>query len=142
MGKVYGCHKNDGSVCRGFLINQRERDIPSISTRLAIITNDIKPGYMESLTCSVPMYASIEDMINANYPALLLQIELEKANQVSPMSQIKCTRCRHVHTVSDRLFKKRSQTSVLWDTMCPKCGGKQYQQIVTPPEENSELPAG
>jgi predicted nucleic acid-binding Zn-ribbon protein len=52
------------------------------------------------------------------------------------MPQIKCTRCRHVHTEADRKMKRRGKNSVLWDTTCPQCGGKQYQQVADNQSDN------
>ncbi len=73
LGAVYGCHKKDGSVCRGWLIDQDNRDFPSIRLRLALRKAEITREYLDSLHSQTPLYESVEDMIFANFPELLLK---------------------------------------------------------------------
>lgn len=68
LGTVYGCHKNDGSVCIGWLMNQDERDFPSIALRISLSANNIDRKYLDSLHCNVPRFASVEEMCKANFP--------------------------------------------------------------------------
>ena len=68
FGSIYSCHKKDGSCCRGWLIDQSNRDFPNINLRLALTKNNVKREYLESLSSNTPLYSSIEEMIEANYP--------------------------------------------------------------------------
>lgn len=71
MGTVYGCHKNDGNVCVGWLMNQHERNLPSINLRIALSRHNVTRKYLDSLHCSSERFESVEEMIEANYPALI-----------------------------------------------------------------------
>lgn len=71
IGKVYGCHKQNGSTCIGWLINQDQRNLPSIALRLDLSRNNVTRAYLDSLKSVKPLYKSIEEMIKANYPELL-----------------------------------------------------------------------
>lgn len=68
-GCVYGCHKNNGSVCVGWLMNQERRNFPSLALRLKMIKQNITKEFLDSLHCVSEMYASVKDMIQANYPS-------------------------------------------------------------------------
>lgn len=68
FGKVYGCHKNDDSVCVGWLMNQDENRFPSISLRMALSRHGIDRKYLDNLTCRSDRYSSIAQMCEANYP--------------------------------------------------------------------------
>ena len=70
-GKAFGCHKNDGEVCRGFLMDQLKNNLPSIKLRLAISRGNVKSGYLDSVCSKVEMYKSAIDMVKANFPELL-----------------------------------------------------------------------
>ncbi len=41
---------------------------------------------------------------------------------------IKCTRCRHKHTLNDRVKVRRAK-SAWFDMVCPKCNGKSYTDL-------------
>lgn len=71
LGKSYSCHKQNGSVCVGFLMNQDERRFPSIMLRLDLIQNNVGRDYLDRLACPVPLFESVEEMVGANYPELL-----------------------------------------------------------------------
>lgn len=71
MGALYNCHKNNGSVCRGWLINQDNRRFPSIALRLKLSNEKITRQYLDKLHSPAPLYSSLEDMIKANYPEIL-----------------------------------------------------------------------
>lgn len=73
MGKTYGCHKNDDTVCRGWLMNQDKRCFPSIALRISLTRNNITREYLDSLTCAVEMYGTVEEMCYKNYPELKKQ---------------------------------------------------------------------
>lgn len=68
MGVTYGCHKNNGSVCIGWLMKQQERGLPSIKLRMALSKHDVSFEYLEGLTSPSPLYDTVEEMIEANYP--------------------------------------------------------------------------
>lgn len=71
MGSVYGCHKNNGTVCVGWLMKQDERRFPSIMLRISLSHNNVTREYLDSLHSPAPLYDSVEDMIEANYPEIL-----------------------------------------------------------------------
>jgi hypothetical protein len=73
FGKVYDCHKNNGSICRGYLMDQDERNHPNINLRMMLSKHGVTRTYLDALACSSPMYASIEEMIAANFPDLLIE---------------------------------------------------------------------
>lgn len=69
-GKVYSCHKKNGTVCKGWLINQDKRFFPSINLRLLFVRRNITREYLDKLKSSKPMFKTIEEMCYANYPEL------------------------------------------------------------------------
>lgn len=71
FGPLYDCHKRDGTVCIGWLMNQDERSFPNINLRLKLSKEDITRKYLDSLKCSSERFATIEEMIEANFPELL-----------------------------------------------------------------------
>lgn len=63
---MYGCHKKDGTLCRGWLMDQRERDVPNLSLRMQM---GMVRGFREviaSVHCPVPRWPSIRVMAQAN----------------------------------------------------------------------------
>lgn len=70
LGGVYHCHKNNGTVCRGWLINQDKRNFPSIMLRVSLSKNNITRAYLDKLTCPVPMFETVEEMCYSNFPEL------------------------------------------------------------------------
>lgn len=68
FGGNYKCHKNNGSCCKGWLINQDKRGLPNINLRLQLLKQGITREYLESLKCKAEMFATIEEMAEANYP--------------------------------------------------------------------------
>lgn len=71
FGATYGCHKNNGKVCVGWLMNQDERNFPNINLRLKLSKENITREYLDSLKCKSERYASIKEMCKANFPELL-----------------------------------------------------------------------
>jgi hypothetical protein len=71
MGALYNCHKKDGSVCKGWLIDQDKRNFPSIMLRIKLSREGITREYLDKLNSNAPLYPSIRAMIKANYPELL-----------------------------------------------------------------------
>jgi hypothetical protein len=71
IGKLYQCHKNNGTVCRGWLIDQDNRRLPSIALRMQLSKENITREYLDKLHCKAPLYGSIEEMVKANYPEII-----------------------------------------------------------------------
>lgn len=67
MGRTYGCHKNNGTVCKGWLMNQDKRNFPSIALRIALSKDKITRAYLDKLYCNAPMFETVEEMCTANY---------------------------------------------------------------------------
>jgi hypothetical protein len=70
FGAVYGCHKKDGCVCVGWLMNQDENRMPSIALRFMLSKQGITRKYLDALKCKSERFKTIEEMIVANYPKL------------------------------------------------------------------------
>ena len=71
LGSVFMCHKNNGSICVGFLMNQDKRNHPSIALRISLSKHAVDRDYLDNLFCKSEMYETIEEMCEANYPELL-----------------------------------------------------------------------
>jgi hypothetical protein len=71
IGKVYGCHKKNGSICVGFLMDQDKRNFPSIALRISLSKHNVTREYLDKLTSPAPLYRSIREMVGANFPELL-----------------------------------------------------------------------
>ncbi len=67
FGNVYGCHKNNGTVCRGYLMDQDKRGFPNINLRLMLSRKNVTRDYLDKLHCKSLMYVSIEEMVKANF---------------------------------------------------------------------------
>lgn len=70
IGVTYLCHKNNGTVCKGWLMNQDERGFPCIALRVELSKQQITRQYLDRLHCKSPLYESVEAMVEANYPEL------------------------------------------------------------------------
>lgn len=71
IGKSYLCHKNNGSACIGWLMDQDKNNIPSIDLRIKLIKEGITIKYLDKLKSPVKMYDNIRQMVKANFPELL-----------------------------------------------------------------------
>ncbi len=71
FGKTYGCHKNNGSICVGWLMKQDENRLPSIMLRIALSKHNITREYLDSLHSPAPLFNTVKEMIKANFPQLL-----------------------------------------------------------------------
>ncbi len=71
MGATYGCHKNNGSMCIGWLMKQDENRFPSIMLRISLSKHNVTREYLDSLYCPAPLYKDVKAMVRANYPELL-----------------------------------------------------------------------
>lgn len=70
LGKVYGCHKNNGTVCKGWLINQDKRRFPSVMLRLYMIKAKVDRSYLDKLDSNVELFDTLEEMCYTNFPEL------------------------------------------------------------------------
>jgi hypothetical protein len=68
LGTNYGCHKKDGHVCVGWLMDQDKRDFPSIILRVSLSKNKVTREYLDKLNCKSSLFKSIKEMAKANYP--------------------------------------------------------------------------
>lgn len=68
FGSVYACHKKDGKVCTGWLINQDKNNFPSIMLRVSLSHHGVKREFLDTLNCPVEMYDTVQEMAEANYP--------------------------------------------------------------------------
>lgn len=71
LGSLFLCHKQTGHVCVGWLLNQRERNLPSLALRLALISGRAEAGELAEILRSASdggheLFESIEDMCSAN----------------------------------------------------------------------------
>ncbi len=76
VGKVYGCHKQNGSVCVGWAILQVNNDLPCNALRMEVLFGERgKKGgltfeYLESLKSPTPLFETVLEMSIANFPEL------------------------------------------------------------------------
>jgi hypothetical protein len=70
FGTVYACHKKDGHVCVGWLMNQDNRGLPSIALRISLSQNNVTREYLDNLTSPAPMFLTVKGMCQANYKSL------------------------------------------------------------------------
>jgi hypothetical protein len=70
MGNTYLCHRNDGAACAGWLLDQHRRHLPSISLRMKLAAHRVPHSWLEGLSSPVPLYQSVQAMVEANYPGL------------------------------------------------------------------------
>lgn len=75
LGTVYLCHKKNGCVCVGWLIEQDRRGLPSIALRLALLRHGIDRHYLDSLDSTARLFNNIEEMVRANFPDALLKFQ-------------------------------------------------------------------
>ncbi|MBL8605122.1 MAG: hypothetical protein JNK72_24545 [Myxococcales bacterium] len=67
LGAIYGCHKDNGQACIGWLLDQRQRDLPSIRLRLALITTPSAVRCLEEAhDGGHELFGSLEAMCRAN----------------------------------------------------------------------------
>lgn len=71
FSKLYLCHKNNGTACKGWLITQVKEGVPNINLRLALIKGPTPYNYINNLRARGPLYPNVKEMIRANYPELL-----------------------------------------------------------------------
>lgn len=70
-GGVYGCHatrhRQEPSVCAGWLVDQKRRGLPSIQLRLLLLKHTDAVNCLEEVSDGGhELFASIEEMVRAN----------------------------------------------------------------------------
>lgn len=70
MGATYGCHKQDGKLCTGWLMNQDQRRFPSIALRMFLSKNNVTREFLDSLKSEAPMFKTVKEMCEANYKGI------------------------------------------------------------------------
>lgn len=69
LSPVYACHtKKLKHVCVGWLMDQRNRGLPSLKLRLDLMVKGVPGAYLDGLKYAGPHFSSIQEMCNANYP--------------------------------------------------------------------------
>lgn len=81
MGTIYGCHKNNGSVCVGWLMKQDENRLTSIQLRISLSKQKVTRDYLDSLHSPTPLYKNVAAMIKANYPTVLKKLPKEQKDE-------------------------------------------------------------
>jgi hypothetical protein len=79
LGTLYYCHKQNGSVCVGWLMKQYEANFPSNILRMTFSKENITQSYFDGLNSPAPLFDNVSAMIKANYPELLkIPVKKEK----------------------------------------------------------------
>lgn len=71
----------NSSVCIGGLMDQDKRRFPSNGLRMKLMRENIGWDYLIKLYCKGSKYKSVEEQVEANYPALLPSYKDMKAKQ-------------------------------------------------------------
>lgn len=79
-GSLFGCHKDKGiptpeaRVCGGWLVNQRERGVPSIQLRVSLSTNPEARAGMEAVSNGGhELFATVLELCEANREADMVE---------------------------------------------------------------------
>ncbi len=74
-GAVFGCHETnkkppeEHQICIGWLLDQKKNNVPSIPLRMTLMTKeDALNCFKEISDEGLDLYASVEEMCEANYP--------------------------------------------------------------------------
>lgn len=59
LGSLFMCHKQNGSACIGWLMDQDKRDHPSIALRIKMIKENVTREYLDKLHCDAPLYMKV-----------------------------------------------------------------------------------
>lgn len=66
-GVIYGCHKRNGDLCAGWLLDQRERGVPSVALRSRLAVDpELASGLRDVHDGGHELYDSVEAMCEAN----------------------------------------------------------------------------
>lgn len=71
MGNTFLCHKQNGSICVGWLMDQDKRNLPSIMLRISLSKHNVTREYLDRLKSPAKLYKNAIAMIKANFPHLL-----------------------------------------------------------------------
>lgn len=74
IGTVYQCHKKNGNICAGWMINQIENHFPSIQLRIKMMKERLTPSDLEKFSSPHEMYSTVIEMCFANFPELKHEI--------------------------------------------------------------------
>ena len=67
IGATYGCHKKNGNLCIGWLLDQRKRNVPSIALRLHLYREPQAVTQMEEAhDGGAAMFSTVKAMCRAN----------------------------------------------------------------------------
>lgn len=67
LGVVYQCHLDDGTICRGWLADQKRRGLPSLALRLELSRRPDLVRVLEKVDENDPdLYGSLAEMCAAN----------------------------------------------------------------------------
>ena len=73
IGKSFDCHKQNGKLCTGWVMNQDRRQkagTDKIAFRISMSKQNVTVAELDALHCPVPMFKTIEAMCFANFPEL------------------------------------------------------------------------
>lgn len=70
LGAVYGCHKQNGDICVGWLMMQDKNNFPSIMLRIQLSKQNVTREYLNSLKCKSELFSTTKEMVKANYKQL------------------------------------------------------------------------
>jgi hypothetical protein len=70
LGTVFGCHKNNGTVCAGWMIHQINNNLPSIALRYKLMKMAVTSEELEQFSSPHEMYEDVREMCEANFPEL------------------------------------------------------------------------
>lgn len=96
LGVIYNCHLNDGTICRGWLADQKRRNIPSIALRLELTRRPELVQTLEKVDATDPdLYDSVAEMCAANAeqpfpadnPKARKLLRLKQRGRVKPRSR-------------------------------------------------------
>ena len=125
FGSVFGCHAYDGTICRGWLADQKRRGVPCITLRLRLTRRGQDADTFAGVDENDPdLYCSIAEMVRANearaFPG----------------------RNRKARALKRRLAALDQRTAGApfdWRQSCPCCGAPPLADI---PCERCKLPPG
>jgi hypothetical protein len=69
-GSIYDCHKKDGKLCTGWILDQKKLRFPSIMLRLKFIRDNTTADEIDSLRTRTPMFKDVYEMAFKNFPVL------------------------------------------------------------------------
>lgn len=92
-GQVFACHGHiklkpkDRGFCAGWLLDQKERGVPSIPLRLMLHADDEALAAFKTVKSTVPMFKTAMDMVKANLSAIAKGINPHKKKKTRASGQ-------------------------------------------------------